>query len=225
MSGLAELTSSNQVLSARGTAGQGFREFISGKVVGQSGATKAIILDTYSGQSRLASARRRAGFGLLTKSATALKVRMAEAVAKLLNDSKLFLKIDCGEFQPERETAKLIGTPPGDLGHREAVPMLTQQCLEDATSANSNRALVLCDAIEKASASLTLLLQRILDRATIRLSTNPEVNFPNSLIFLTGKTSFLTLLCFVATSGKNWFLEMTFCERAFVPHIRRAAVN
>ena len=87
------------------------------------------------------------------------------------------LKVDCGEFQMEHEVAKLIGAPPGYLGHRETQPMLTQQKLSAVTSEGSNLSLVLFDEIEKAAPSMTRLLLGVLDKATLRLGDNTTVNF------------------------------------------------
>ncbi|HKR13745.1 MAG TPA: AAA family ATPase [Pyrinomonadaceae bacterium] len=156
------------------------------RVVGQSGATNAIVPYVYMYQSGLAPAGRPAGVFLLLGPTGTGKTKTVEAIADLLHGSeKLLVKIDCGEFQLDHETAKLIGAPPGYLGHRETVPMLTQQALKDATSLTSDLALVLFDEIEKASPSLTKLLLGILDRGTLRLGDNTEVNFERSLIFFT----------------------------------------
>ena len=156
------------------------------RVVGQSGATNAIVPYVYMYQSGLAPAGRPAGVFLLLGPTGTGKTKTVEAIADLLHGSeKLLVKIDCGEFQLDHETAKLIGAPPGYLGHRETVPMLTQQALKDATSLTSDLALVLFDEIEKASPSLTKLLLGILDRGTLRLGDNAEVNFERSLIFFT----------------------------------------
>jgi ATP-dependent Clp protease ATP-binding subunit ClpA/ActR/RegA family two-component response regulator len=156
------------------------------RVVGQSGATNAIVPYVYMYQSGLAPAGRPAGVFLLLGPTGTGKTKTVEAIADLLHGSeKLLVKIDCGEFQLDHETAKLIGAPPGYLGHRETVPMLTQQALKDATSLTSDLTLVLFDEIEKASPSLTKLLLGILDKGTLRLGDNAEVNFERSLIFFT----------------------------------------
>jgi len=103
----------------------------------------------------------------------------------LHGSEKQIVKIDCGEFQMEHEMAKLIGAPPGYLGHRETVPMLTQQRLAEATSEGSDLALVLFDEIEKAAHSMTKLLLGILDKGILRLGDNSVVNFEKTLIFFT----------------------------------------
>ena len=114
------------------------------------------------------------------------KTKTVEALADVLHGAeKSVLRVDCGEFQMEHEVAKLIGAPPGYLGHRETQPMLTQQKLSAVTSENSNLSLVLFDEIEKAAPSMTRLLLGVLDKAALRLGDNTTVNFERSMIFLT----------------------------------------
>jgi len=114
------------------------------------------------------------------------KTRTVEALAEVLHGGpKKMLKVDCGEFQMEHEVAKLIGAPPGYLGHRETQPMLTQQKLNGATSEASDLSILLFDEIEKAAASMSRLLLGILDKATLRLGDNATVNFEKTLIFMT----------------------------------------
>jgi len=159
---------------------------LSQKVVGQSTATKAIVPYVYMYQSGLAPEGRPAGVFLLLGPTGTGKTKTVEAIAELLHGSeKNVVKIDCGEFQMEHEMAKLIGAPPGYLGHRETVPMLTQQRLAEATSPESDLALVLFDEIEKAAHSMTKLLLGILDKGILRLGDNSVVNFEKSLIFFT----------------------------------------
>ena len=159
---------------------------LSQKVVGQSAATKAIVPYVYMYQSGLAPMGRPAGVFLLLGPTGTGKTKTVEAIAELLHgDEKKILKIDCGEFQMEHETAKLVGAPPGYLGHRETTPLLTQQELTDNTSSDCDLALVLFDEIEKAAHSITKLLLGILDKGILRLGDNTSVNFEKSLIFFT----------------------------------------
>jgi ATP-dependent Clp protease ATP-binding subunit ClpA len=124
-------------------------------------------------------------FLLLGPSGTG-KTKTVEALADVLHGSeKNVLRIDCGEFQMEHEVAKLIGAPPGYLGHRETHPLLTQQKLNAVTSERSNLSIVLFDEVEKAASSLSRLLLGVLDKASLRLGDNTAVNFERSLIFLT----------------------------------------
>jgi ATP-dependent Clp protease ATP-binding subunit ClpA len=137
-------------------------------------------------QAGLAPEGRPAGVFLLLGPTGTGKTKTVEALADVLHGSeKHLLKVDCGEFQMEHEVAKLIGAPPGYLGHRETQPMLTQQKLTMAASEKSSLSLVLFDEVEKAAPSLTRLLLGILDKAILRLGDNTTVNFERSLIFLT----------------------------------------
>jgi CheY-like chemotaxis protein len=159
---------------------------LSRKVVGQAAATNAIVPYVYMYQSGLAPEGRPAGVFLLLGPTGTGKTKTVEAIAELLHGSeKKIVKVDCGEFQMEHEMAKLIGAPPGYLGHRETVPMLTQQRLTEATSQQCDLALVLFDEIEKAAHSLTKLLLGILDKGILRLGDNSMVDFERSLIFFT----------------------------------------
>ncbi len=159
---------------------------LSQKVVGQSAATKAIVPYVYMYQSGLAPVGRPAGVFLLLGPTGTGKTKTVEAIAELLHgDEKKILKIDCGEFQMEHETAKLVGAPPGYLGHRETTPLLTQQQLTEVTSRECDLALVLFDEIEKAAHSITKLLLGILDKGILHLGDNTTVDFEKSLIFFT----------------------------------------
>jgi ATP-dependent protease Clp ATPase subunit/ActR/RegA family two-component response regulator len=159
---------------------------LSRKVVGQATATSAIVPYIYMYQSGLAPEGRPAGVFLLLGPTGTGKTKTVEAIAELLHGSeRKIVKIDCGEYQMEHEMAKLIGAPPGYLGHRETIPVLTQQRLAEATSEQSDLALVLFDEIEKAAHSMTMLLLGILDKGVLRLGDNTTVDFEKSLIFFT----------------------------------------
>jgi ATP-dependent Clp protease ATP-binding subunit ClpA/ActR/RegA family two-component response regulator len=159
---------------------------LSQKVIGQPAAMKYIVPYVEMFQAGLAPEGRPVGVFLLLGPTGTGKTKTVEALAEVLHGSeKNVLKIDCGEYQMEHEVAKLIGAPPGYLGHRETQPMLTQQKLNAVTSEKCNLSIVLFDEIEKAAPSMTRLLLGILDRAILRLGDNTSVNFDSSLIFLT----------------------------------------
>ena len=159
---------------------------LSQKVVGQPAATRVIVPYIQMFQAGLAPEGRPVGVFLLLGPTGTGKTKTVEALAEVLHGSeKNVLKVDCGEFQMEHEVAKLIGAPPGYLGHRETQPMLTQQKLNSVTSEKCSLSLVLFDEIEKAAPSMTRLLLGVLDKATLRLGDNSTVNFEKSLVFLT----------------------------------------
>jgi len=114
------------------------------------------------------------------------KTRLVEAAAEsLVGDARAMIKIDCAEFQHSHEIAKLIGSPPGYLGHRETHPLLSQEVLNQYHTEKIKLSFVLFDEIEKASDALWNLLLGILDKATLTLGDNRRVDFSRALIFMT----------------------------------------
>ncbi len=114
------------------------------------------------------------------------KTRVVEAAAEVLyGDPNSVIKIDCAEFQHSHEIAKLIGSPPGYLGHRETSPMLTQENLDRHHTEDMKLSLILFDEIEKASDSLWQLLLGILDKATLTLGDNRRVDFSHAMVIMT----------------------------------------
>src|SRR2546429_932294 len=114
------------------------------------------------------------------------KTRIVEAAAEILfGDARAVIKVDCAEFQHSHEIAKLIGSPPGYLGHRETSPMLTQENLDRTHTDELKLTLVLFDEIEKASDALWQLLLGILDKATLTLGDNRRVDFSRCMVVLT----------------------------------------
>ncbi len=171
-------------------AGRGEEDSLTGRLshllIGQDDAIAKVVPYIQMHQANLSPEGRPLGVFLLLGPTGTGKTRTVEALAEVLHGSaKNLLRIDCGEFQMEHEVAKLIGAPPGYLGHRETQPMLTQTKLNAVITEHSAISLVLFDEIEKAAPSLTRLLLGILDKATVRLGDNTTVSFEKSLIFLT----------------------------------------
>jgi len=114
------------------------------------------------------------------------KTRIVEAVAEALTKNpRAVIKVDCAEFQHSHEIAKLIGSPPGYLGHRETHPLLSQEVLSQYHTESCKLSFVLFDEIEKASDALWNLLLGILDKGTLTLGDNRKVDFSRALIFMT----------------------------------------
>jgi len=109
-----------------------------------------------------------------------------EATAEyLLKDPRAVIKIDCAEFQHSHEIAKLIGSPPGYLGHRETHALLSQEALDRHHTDKRKLSFVLFDEIEKASDALWNLLLGILDKGVLTLGDNRKVDFSVAVVFLT----------------------------------------
>src|SRR5438067_1217256 len=156
------------------------------KLVGQPAAIGAIVPYIQMYEAGLCPEGRPIGVFMLLGPTGTGKTRTVEALAEVLHGTgKKMLRVDCGEFQMEHEVAKLIGAPPGYLGHRETQPLLTQQKLNGITSEAHDVAILLFDEIEKSASSMTRLLLGVLDKATLRLGDNTAVNFEKTLIFMT----------------------------------------
>ena len=114
------------------------------------------------------------------------KTRVVEAMAEaLFGNPRACIKIDCGEFQHSHEIAKLVGSPPGYLGHRETHPLFTQEALNQWHTERLRLSILLFDEIEKASDTLWQLLLGILDKATLTLGDNRRVDFSHCIIIMT----------------------------------------
>ena len=119
------------------------------------------------------------------------KTHFAYSLAKALHgpEGKL-LRIDCGEFQMPHEIARLIGAPPGYLGHRETAPVLNQTALNRHTTDRSAYSVVLFDEIEKAAEQLFDLLLGVLDSGSLRLGDSSNTNFERTLILFTSNIGY-----------------------------------
>ena len=165
------------------------REFESSlrrKIVGQDEAVQAVV-DLYQVFcAGLNSPGRPVGNLLFLGPTGSGKTRVVEATAEVLfGDARAVIKVDCAEFQHSHEIAKLIGSPPGYLGHRETHPLITQEALAAYHTEKLKLSFLLFDEIEKASDALWQLLLGILDKATLTLGDNRRVDLSQTMIFLT----------------------------------------
>ena len=172
--------------SKRSTDTIDFQTALRGKIVGQEEAVRALV-DLYQVfRAGLNSPGRPVGNLLFLGPTGSGKTRIVEAAAEILfGDARAVIKIDCAEFQHSHEIAKLIGSPPGYLGHRETHPLITQEELAKSHTDKLKLSFLLFDEIEKASDSLWQLLLGMLDKATLTLGDNRKVDLSQTVIFLT----------------------------------------
>ncbi len=156
------------------------------RIVGQDEAIQQIINIYQTHLAGMSSPGRPIGNFLFLGPTGSGKTRLVEATAEsLVGDAHAMIKIDCAEFQHSHEIAKLIGSPPGYLGHRETHPLLSQEVLNQYHTDKIKLSFVLFDEIEKASDALWNLLLGILDKATLTLGDNRRVDFSRAMIFMT----------------------------------------
>jgi ATP-dependent Clp protease ATP-binding subunit ClpA len=160
---------------------------LSSWIVGQDEAIEQIVNIYQMHLTCLAAPGRPIGSFLFLGPTGSGKTRIVEATAQsLLGSPHAVVKVDCAEFQHSHEIAKLVGSPPGYLGHRETQPLLCQETLDQYHTENVKLSFVLFDEIEKASDAVWNLLLGILDKATLRLGDNRKVDFSRCMIFMTG---------------------------------------
>jgi ATP-dependent Clp protease ATP-binding subunit ClpB len=170
----------------RSSTSRHFEDALRQKIVGQDEAVQALV-DLYQVFcAGLHSAGRPVGNLLFLGPTGSGKTRTVEAAAEILfGDSRAVIKVDCAEFQHSHEIAKLIGSPPGYLGHRETHPLITQEALAASHRDELKLSFLLFDEIEKASDALWQLLLGMLDKATLTLGDNRKVDLSQTVIFLT----------------------------------------
>jgi len=165
---------------------QEFEEKLSARIVGQEGAVRQVAGLYQLFLAGMNQKNRPLGTLLFLGPTGSGKTRVVEAAAEaLFGDPNAVVKIDCAEFQHSHEIAKLVGSPPGYLGHRETAPLLAQENLDRFHTAETQLSLVLFDEIEKASDALWSLLLGILDKARLTLGDNRRVDFSRALIVMT----------------------------------------
>jgi len=156
------------------------------KIVGQDAAVEKVVEIYQMFLAGLNPPGRPVGNLLFLGPTGSGKTRVVEAMSEaLFGDARACIKIDCAEFQHSHEIAKLIGSPPGYLGHRETHPLLTQEALNQWHTDRLKLSILLFDEIEKASDSLWQLLLGILDKATLTLGDNRRVDLSQCIIIMT----------------------------------------
>src|SRR6266700_1186383 len=163
-----------------------FHSSLRAKIVGQEEGVQSLVDMFQVFCAGLNSPGRPVGNLLFLGPTGSGKTRIVEAAAEILfGDSRAVIKVDCAEFQHSHEIAKLIGSPPGYLGHRETHPLITQEAWAASHPDHMKLSFLLFDEIEKASDALWQLLLAMLDKATLTLGDNRKVDLSQTVIFLT----------------------------------------
>jgi ATP-dependent Clp protease ATP-binding subunit ClpA len=208
----------------KGPEAEQFESNLRSRIVGQEEAVAQVASVYQTFIAGLASPGRPVGNFLFLGPTGTGKTRMVEAIAEsLTGNPRAVVKIDCAEFQHSHEIAKLIGSPPGYLGHRETHPALSQEALDKFHTEKVKLSVVLFDEIEKASDALWNLLLGILDKGTLTLGDNRQVDFSRALVFLTSNLGAREMMSMLQpglgfTSSAPVAAEMA-------GHVERAAVE
>jgi len=163
-----------------------FEESLRSKIIGQDEAVAQFVGIYQTFRAGLSSPNRPVSNLLLLGPTGSGKTRIIEAAAEILfGDRNAVTKIDCAEFQHSHEIAKLIGSPPGYIGHRETKPILTQESIDRFQTETLKLTFLLFDEIEKASDALWQLLLGILDKGVLTLGDNTKVDLSRTVVFMT----------------------------------------
>src|SRR6202142_4480147 len=211
--------------SRRSSDARDFEAGLRRKIVGQDAAVEKVVEIYQMFLAGLNAPNRPVGNLLFLGPTGSGKTRVVEAMAEsLFGDARACIKIDCAEFQHSHEIAKLIGSPPGYLGHRETHPLLTQEALNQWHTDKLKLSILLFDEIEKASDSLWQLLLGILDKATLTLGDNRRVDLSQCIIIMTSNLGAGEMSNLV-DGGLGLAQKATQVDASFDDKISRSAVD
>ncbi|HYA24511.1 MAG TPA: AAA family ATPase [Terriglobales bacterium] len=222
-----EATAEPQSLDAtrRGEATREVEGFLRSRIVGQDTAIEAVVELYQIFTVGMCSADRPIGNLLFLGPTGSGKTYVVEVLAEaLFGNPRAFIKIDCGEFQEHHEIAKLIGSPPGYIGHMHTPPLLTQEALARYHTEKLKLSLLLFDEIEKASEALWQLLLGILDKATLTLGDNSQVDLSKCMIFMTSNLG-AAEMSQLAEGGIGFATKPAAVDASFDEKIARAALE
>jgi ATP-dependent Clp protease ATP-binding subunit ClpB len=159
---------------------------IKNRIVGQDSAIENIVGVVQNSLVGIHNPNKPLGSMLLLGSTGIGKTETVGALSKaLFGTSKAVIRIDCAEYQMSQDISKIIGAPPGYVGHNSTEPIFTQPRLEQHKTKDYDMNIILFDEIEKASDALFKLLLGIMDYGILKTNQNKEIDFSRSLIFLT----------------------------------------
>ncbi len=152
---------------------------IAQNVVNQDTAIKAISDAVRRNKAGLAKRTEPMGRFLLVGSSGVGKTELAKQLAQFLfNDPNAMIRLDMSEYMEKHTASRMIGSPPGYIGHEEA-GQLTEAVRRKPSS------VILFDEIEKAHPDVFKLLLQVLDDARLTDGKGRTVNFANTIIIMT----------------------------------------
>jgi ATP-dependent Clp protease ATP-binding subunit ClpA len=210
--------------SRRSDAAKEFEAALRKRIVGQDAAVEKVVEIYQIFLAGLNAPGRPVGNLLFLGPTGSGKTRVVEAMAEaLFGDARACIKIDCAEFQHSHEIAKLIGSPPGYLGHRETHPLITQEALNQWHTDFLKLSILLFDEIEKSSDSLWQLLLGILDKATLTLGDNRRVDLSQCVIIMTSNLGAGDMLQLQEGGGLGFQTEKPVIDERYDEKIQRTA--
>jgi ATP-dependent Clp protease ATP-binding subunit ClpB len=157
----------------------GLEHHLKNNLIGQDEAVEAICEALLRSQAGLNDTNRPLGIFMFAGASGVGKTHLARTLHEyLFSDEYPMVRIDCGEFQQKHENQKLIGSPPGYVGHDEGGQLVNQ------IQKNPN-SVVLIDEVEKAHPDIWNTFLRVFDEGIITDGKGEKVDFRNTIIILT----------------------------------------
>jgi len=173
------------------------QEMMKGKVIGQDDAIQKVVKAIQRGRVGLKDPNRPIGSFIFLGPTGVGKTELAKQLAKYLFDSEdSLIRVDMSEFMEKFAVSRLIGAPPGYVGHDEG-GQLTEKVRRKPYS------VILLDEIEKAHPEVFNLLLQVLDDGQLTDSLGRKVNFKNTIIIMTSNTGSRKLKDFGVGVGFN----------------------
>lgn len=157
----------------------GLETHLKENVIGQDEAINEIVAALFRSQADLNDPNRPLGVFLFAGSSGVGKTHLANSLHKyLFGDDMPMVRIDCGEFQHKHENAKLLGSPPGYVGHDDG-GQLTNQVKKNPYT------VVLIDEVEKAHQDIWNTFLRVFDDGMVTDAKGEHISFRNTIVILT----------------------------------------
>ena len=154
-------------------------EVLRGKVVGQDHAVKRVADAIKRSRAGIADAGRPIGSFLFLGPTGVGKTELSRALAEFMfDDAEALLRVDMSEFMEKHAVSKLIGSPPGYVGHEEG-GAFTERVRHRPYS------VILLDEVEKAHPEVFNILLQVLDSGHLTDAKGRKVNFRNTVIIMT----------------------------------------
>lgn len=148
-------------------------------LIGQDAAVESITRSIKRNRLNIKDPNRPVGSFIFLGSTGVGKTHLAKQLAKqLFGNEKSLIRVDMSEYQEKHTISRLIGSPPGYVGHDEG-GQLTEKVK------NNPYSIILFDEIEKAHKDVFNLLLQILDEGHLTDSLGKTINFKNTIIILT----------------------------------------
>lgn len=157
----------------------GIEPYLKTNIIGQDEAVDSICSALLRSQAGLNDEGRPLGVFLFSGSSGVGKTHLASTLHKyLFGEEYPMVRIDCGEFQHKHENQKLIGSPPGYVGHDEGGQLVNQ-------IKKNPQSVVLIDEVEKAHPDIWNTFLSIFDEGFVTDGKGEKIDFRDTIIIMT----------------------------------------